>query len=129
MKKLLWMACICMLAMVYVGCDSKTETQKVAEKYMEFSKNEDVDAMFDMMYFKDDSRKETFKAMVKEKISKKSENYKKVKEYSFKEETVDKEKGSAVVKFNVIYENSTDSASQDVKLKNIDGKWMVDSGK
>ncbi len=44
------------------------------------------------------------------------------------EETVDKDKGTAVVKFDVVYDS--DSTKQDdVKLKKVDGKWMVDSGK
>ena len=68
------------------------------------------------------------KALLNEKISKKSEGYKKVKSYKFLEETVDKDKGTAVVKFDIVYDN--DSTKQDdVKLTKVDGKWMVDSGK
>ena len=69
MKKMLWMACLCMLTMMVVGCNSGSETQKVAEKYLELSKNEDIDGMFDMMYFEKDSQKEGLKSMVKEKVS------------------------------------------------------------
>ena len=128
MKKMLWMACLCMLAMMVVGCNSGSETQKVAEKYLELSKNEDIDGMFDMMYFEKDSQKEGLKSMVKEKVSNKSDGYKKIKSYKFIDETVDKEKGTATVNFDIVYDN--DSTKQDnVKLKKIDGKWMVDSGK
>ena len=125
---MLWMACLCMLAMMVVGCNSGSETQKVAEKYLELSKNEDIDGMFDMMYFEKDSQKEGLKSMVKEKVSNKSDGYKKIKSYKFIDETVDKEKGTATVNFDIVYDN--DSTKQDnVKLKKIDGKWMVDSGK
>ena len=79
----MWMACLCMLTMLVVSCDKKSETQKVAEKYMEATKNEDVDAMFELMHFDKAEQKEGMKAMVKEKISQKSEGYKKVKSYSF----------------------------------------------
>ena len=125
---MLWMACLCMLTMMVVGCNSGSETQKVAEKYLELSKNEDVDGMFDMMYFEKDSQREGLKSMVKEKVSNKSDGYKKIKSYKFIDETVDKEKGTATVNFDIVYDN--DSTKQDnVKLKKIDGKWMVDSGK
>ena len=51
-----------------------------------------------------------------------------MKSYKFLEETVDKDKGTAVVKFDVVYDS--DSTKQDdVKLTKVDGKWMVDSGK
>ncbi|MBO4657997.1 MAG: DUF4878 domain-containing protein [Prevotella sp.] len=129
MRKMMWMACLCMLAMLVANCGKKiSETQELAEKYMEAQKNEDVDAMFDLMHFENDNQKEGMKAMVKEKITKKSDGYKKVKSYSFVEETVDAEKGTATVKFDIVYDN--DSTKQDnVKLKKYDGKWMVDSGK
>ena len=48
MRKMMWMACLCMLTTLIVGCNSGSETQKVAEKFMEAQKNEDVDAMFDL---------------------------------------------------------------------------------
>lgn len=129
MRKMMWMACLCMLAMLAVGCgESGSETKKAAEKYMEAQKNEDVDAMFEMMYFQNESQKEGMKAMVREKISKKSEGYNKVKSYKFIDETVDEEKGTAVVNFDIVYDN--DSTKKDnVKLKKIDGKWLVDTGK
>lgn len=124
----MWMACLAVLAMLMVGCDKSSETQKVAEKYMEFTKNEDVDAMFDMMYFENENAKEGMKAMVKEKISSKSDKYKKIKSYEFVDETLDKDKGIAVVNFNIVYENDS-TADNQVKLKKIDDKWMVDTGK
>ena len=125
---MMWMACLCMLTMLVVSCDKKSETQKVAEKYMEATKNEDVDAMFELMHFDKAEQKEGMKAMVKEKISQRSEAYKKVKSYSFIDETVDEKKGTAVVNFNIVYD--TDSTKKDnVKLKKYDGEWMVDGGK
>lgn len=128
MRKMMWMACLCMLTMLVVSCDKKSETQKVAEKYMEATKNEDVDAMFELMHFDKAEQKEGMKAMVKEKISQKSEGYKKVKSYSFIDETVDEKQGSAVVNFEIVYD--TDSTKKDnVKLKKYDGEWLVDSGK
>ena len=128
MRKMMWMACLCMLTMLIVGCNSGSETQKVAEKFMEAQKNEDVDAMFDLMYFKNDSQKEGMKALLNEKISNKSEGYKKVKSYSFIDETVDEKQGTAVVNFEIVYD--TDSTKKDnVKLKKYDGEWLVDSGK
>lgn len=128
MKKMMWMACLCMLTMLVVSCDKKSETQKVAEKYMEATKNEDVDAMFELMHFDKAEQKEGMKAMVKEKISQKSEGYKKVKSYSFIDETVDEKQGTAVVNFEIVYD--TDSTKKDnVKLKKYDGEWLVDSGK
>ncbi|MBQ6227755.1 MAG: DUF4878 domain-containing protein [Prevotella sp.] len=128
MRKMMWMACLCMLTMLVVSCDKKSETQKVAEKYMEATKNEDVDAMFELMHFDKAEQKEGMKAMVKEKISQKSEGYKKVKSYSFIDETVDEKQGTAVVNFEIVYD--TDSTKKDnVKLKKYDGEWLVDSGK
>jgi hypothetical protein len=125
---MMWMACLCMLTMLVVSCDKKSETQKVAEKYMEATKNEDVDAMFELMHFDKAEQKEGMKAMVKEKISQKSEGYKKVKSYSFIDETVDEKQGTAVVNFEIVYD--TDSTKKDnVKLKKYDGEWLVDSGK
>ena len=128
MRKMMWMACLCMLTMLVVSCDKKSETQKVAEKYMEATKNEDVDAMFELMHFDKAEQKEGMKAMVKEKISQKSEGYKKVKSYSFIDETVDEKQGTAVANFEIVYD--TDSTKKDnVKLKKYDGEWLVDSGK
>ena len=128
MKKTMWMACLCMLAMLIVSCEKKSETRIVAEKYMEATKNEDVDAMFELIHFDKAEEKEGMKAMVKEKISQRSEAYKKVKSYSFIDETVDEKKGTAVVNFNIVYD--TDSTKKDnVKLKKYDGEWMVDGGK
>ena len=124
----MWMACLCMLAMLIVSCEKKSETRIVAEKYMEATKNEDVDAMFELMHFDKAEQKEGMKAMVKEKISQKSEGYKKVKSYSFIDETVDEKQGTAVVNFEIVYD--TDSTKKDnVKLKKYDGEWMVDGGK
>ncbi len=124
----MWMACLCMLAMLIVSCEKKSETRIVAEKYMEATKNEDVDAMFELIHFDKAEEKEGMKAMVKEKISQRSEAYKKVKSYSFIDETVDEKKGTAVVNFNIVYD--TDSTKKDnVKLKKYDGEWMVDGGK
>ena len=128
MRKMIWMACLCMLMVAVASCDRKSETQKVAEKYLEYSKNEDIDGMFDMIDFEKESDRDGMKSMVKEKISEKSSGYKKIKSYDFVEETVDADKGTAVVKFDIVYEN--DSTTQDnVKLKKVDGKWMVDGGK
>lgn len=128
MRKMMWMACLCMLAMLIVSCEKKSETRIVAEKYMEATKNEDVDAMFELIHFDKAEEKEGMKAMVKEKISQRSEAYKKVKSYSFIDETVDEKKGTAVVNFNIVYD--TDSTKKDnVKLKKYDGEWMVDGGK
>ena len=125
---MMWMACLCMLAMLIVSCEKKSETRIVAEKYMEATKNEDVDAMFELIHFDKAEEKEGMKAMVKEKISQRSEAYKKVKSYSFIDETVDEKKGTAVVNFNIVYD--TDSTKKDnVKLKKYDGEWLVDSGK
>ena len=125
---MMWMACLCMLAMLIVSCEKKSETRIVAEKYMEATKNEDVDAMFELIQFDKAEEKEGMKAMVKEKISQRSEAYKKVKSYSFIDETVDEKKGTAVVNFNIVYD--TDSTKKDnVKLKKYDGEWMVDGGK
>ncbi len=125
---MMWMACLCMLAMLIVSCEKKSETRIVAEKYMEATKNEDVDAMFELIHFDKAEEKEGMKAMVKEKISQRSEAYKKVKSYSFIDETVDEKKGTAVVNFNIVYD--TDSTKKDnVKLKKYDGEWMVDGGK
>ena len=125
---MMWMACLCMLAMLIVSCEKKSETRIVAEKYMEATKNEDVDAMFELIHFDKAEEKEGMKAMVKEKISQKSEGYKKVKSYSFIDETVDEKQGTAVVNFEIVYD--TDSTKKDnVKLKKYDGEWLVDSGK
>ena len=128
MRKMMWMACLAMLAMLFVGCEKGSETQKVAEKYMELNQKEDVDGMFDMMYFEKQESKESMKVMVKEKIANKPEQFKKIKSYEFVDETLDEDKGTAVVNFKVVYENDS-TASNPVKLKKVDDKWMVDAGK
>ena len=128
MRKMMWMACLAMLAIVFVGCDKGSETQKVATKYMELSQKEDVDGMFDMMYFEKEGTKEGMKAMVKEKIAKKPEQFKKIKSYEFIDETLDEDKGTAVVNFKVVYENDS-TVNSPVKLKKVEDKWMVDAGK
>ena len=128
MKKMMWMACLAMLAILFVGCKKGSETQKVAEKYMELNQKEDVDGMFELMYFKKQETKEGMKAMVKEKIAKKPEQFKKIKSYEFIDETLEEDKGTAVVNFKVVYENDS-TANNPVKLKKVDDKWLVDSGK
>ena len=128
MKKMMWMACLVLLTMMFVGCKKGSETQKVAEKYMELNQKEDVDGMFDIMYFEKQSTKESMKAMVKEKIANKPEQFKKIKSYEFVDETLDEDKGTAVVNFKVVYVNDS-TANNTVKLKKVDDKWLVDSGK
>lgn len=128
MKKMMFMACLVMLTFLFVGCDKSSETKKVADKFVELNKNEDLDGMFDMMYFKDDKTRDQTKAFVKDKISKEDKSKKKIKSYEFIDETVNEEKGTAVVKYNITYENDS-IAKEQVKLKEVDGKWMVDTEK
>ena len=117
-----------MLAMLIVGCGKSSETQKVADEYMELSKKQDLDGMMDMMSFKNDNVKEATKSMIKEKVAQNPEQYKKIKKYKFVDETVDEEKGTAVVNYDVIFENDSTAKNQ-VKLKKVNDKWMVDPGK
>ena len=124
----MFMACIAMLTFLIAGCDKSSETKKVADKFVEFNKNEDLDGMFDMMYFKDEKSREEAKSFVKDKIMKQNGQKKKIKSYEFVDETVDDEKGTAAVNYNITYENDSTSKDQ-VKLKKVDGKWMVDTGK
>lgn len=128
MRKMMWMACLAMLTMLIVGCDKSSETKKVADKYMELNKKQDLDGMMDMMSFKSDEAREAMKTMIKEKLAENPEKFKKIKSYKFVDETVDEDKGTAVVNYDVIFENDS-TAKNPVKLKKVDNKWMVDSEK
>ena len=128
MRKMMWMACLAMLTMLIVGCDKSSETKKVADKYMELNKKQDLDGMMDMMSFKSDEAREAMKSMIKEKLAENPEKFKKIKNFKFVDETVDEEKGTAVVNYDVFFENDSTAKNQ-VKLKKVDDKWMVDPGK
>lgn len=130
MKKMMFMACLAMLTFLITGCEKSSETKKVADKFVEFNKNEDLDGMFEIIYFKDEKTREETKSFMKDKVLKQDnqKKKKKIKSYEFVDETVDDEKGTAVVNYNITYENDSTTKEQ-VKLKRFDGKWMVDAGK
>ncbi|MFI3292848.1 MAG: hypothetical protein SNG27_04820 [Rikenellaceae bacterium] len=134
MKKFFTLLSVVFAFVCMVSCSSSSTPSAVVEKYAKCMMNEDYETAVDLFYFSVDDA-EKLKTN-KEKMVKMFDRYVKpefdknggVKGYEIGEEVISEDGLSATVSFDYIYGNDKVD-SQRSKLKNIDGKWYLDSGK
>ncbi|MBQ9216416.1 MAG: DUF4878 domain-containing protein [Prevotella sp.] len=131
MRKVLFAALVCAMAVVMTSCGSSSSPRGVAEKALDCAINEDYRGYMDCVYFPEDQKeqKEAYISMIEEKAKKAKENGsandKKPVSYKFVSEEIDEEAGRAKETFEVTYsDDSTKEESMDL-TKEKDGKWYL----
>ena len=132
MRKLLagLFACVCVFVMTACGGGGGNTPTAVAENYLSELKAGNYEAMVDQLYFKQemsDEDKEQLVVMCKGKLEKTIEKNGEIKGWTINSEEVAEDGQKAVVKYTLHYENK--DVEDKIKLVNVDGKWMADSGK
>lgn len=119
--------CICILFLV--SC-SNTPTSK-AKAYLDDMKDGNYRELVDQLYFKKettDKEKQDLANMLEEKGKQSLEKEGAIKSYEITGEEVSETGEKATINYTLTYE---DGSQKDLELKliNIDGEWLVDSGK
>lgn len=130
MKKILSVLSLALVALAFVSC-SKNSPEGVVEEYYSRIQKGQYEEAIDLLYFKNDlsdKDKERIATMIREKGSK--ENDKKGGISSVVIDNVDlaEDGNSAVVNYTIKYGDGS-AKSEKNKVVNVDGKWLLDSGK
>lgn len=130
MKKILSVLSLALVALAFVSC-SKNSPEGVVEEYYSRIQKGQYEEAIDLLYFKNDlsdKDKERIATMIREKGSK--ENDKKGGISSVVIDNVDlaEDGNSAIVNYTIKYGDGS-AKSEKNKVVNVDGKWLLDSGK
>lgn len=130
MKKILSVLSLALVALAFVSC-SKNSPEGVVEEYYSRIQKGQYEEAIDLLYFKNDlsdKDKERIATMIREKGGK--ENDKKGGISSVVIDNVDlaEDGNSAVVNYTIKYGDGS-AKSEKNKVVNVDGKWLLDSGK
>ena len=129
MKKLLSFAAVCLFVAVLCSCGGPSTPEEVTAKAIKCIIDKDYKGYVDMMAFKSektDEQKQQIIALVQDKMEKEVQKKEGIKDFTVGEPTIEEDK--AVVPYTLNYGNG-DTKDDKMKLINVDGKWMIDSGK
>ncbi len=132
MKKLIsylcTMACVVVLAACAGGSDSP---ESVVEKYVSYVKSEQYDKILDITHFSKEltkEQKDEFVQMIADKVSKDFEKHGGLTSIEIESSEVAEDGTTAVVNTITHYGDGSDKKEK-IKTVQVDGKWMLDSGK
>lgn len=132
MKTLFRMMAIAIAAVVFAACGSKSATPEgAAEAFLKDYQKGNYEAMVDQMHFTKEMSKEDkaqIVEFVKEKTAPEIEKRGGIQSYEVNEVIVAEDGQSAKVKYTLHFGDGSES-KDDMKLVNVDGKWMMDGGK
>lgn len=131
MKKLLFGIFTCLCALIMVSCAGSSTPTSKAEAYLNDMKAGDYAAVIEHLHFKKamtDEDKQQLATMLEEKGQKSIEKDGAIASYEIISETISEDGTTATIESVVKYEGGKEK-NETIKLVNIDGKWLVDSGK
>lgn len=131
MKKLLFGIFTCLCALIMVSCAGSSTPTSKAEAYLDDMKAGDYAAVIEHLHFKKamtDQDKQQLATMLEEKGQKSIEKDGAIASYEIISETISEDGTTATIESVVKYEGGKEK-NETIKLVNIDGKWLVDSGK
>ena len=136
MKKILFVAVMCLFAVMFSGCGGAKTPKDVAEKSIKCLKNKDYKGYVELVSLKDEAKmsseelkksREQMAVLLESKISSEVDKKGGIDSYEIGEETIDEEE--AKVKATIKYGDGSEKESTIKLKKNEDGDWKIDAGK
>lgn len=131
MKNLLFAIFTCLCALIMVSCGGGSTPTAKAEAYLDAAKDGNYAEMVDQLHFKKemtDEQKAQLVTMLEEKAQKSIEKDGAMESYEIISETISEDGTEAKVECLSKYSTGKEK-TETIKLVNIDGNWLVDSGK
>ena len=130
MKKLFRLMSVALVALVFTACASSTP-EAATKKYLQCMQKGEYAAMLDQMYFKNgitDEQKAELLGMIEEKAKAEVEKKGGIASFEIGEIEMAEDGKTANVSYTLKYgDGSTKEDNED--LIQVDGKWMINSGK
>ena len=136
MKKILFVAVMCLFAVMFSGCGGAKTPKDVAEKSIKCLKNKDYKGYVEFVSLKDEAKmsseelkksREQMAVLLESKISSEVDKKGGIDSYEIGEETIDEDE--AKVKATIKYGDGSEKESTIKLKKNEDGDWKIDAGK
>lgn len=136
MKKILFVAVMCLFAVMFSGCGGAKTPKDVAEKSIKCLKNKDYKGYVELVSLKDEAKmsseelkksREQMAVLLESKISSEVDKKGGIESYEIGEETIDEDE--AKVKTTIKYGDGSEKESTIKLKKNEDGDWKIDAGK
>lgn len=136
MKKILFVAVMCLFAVMFSGCGGAKTPKDVAEKSIKCLKNKDYKGYVELVSLKDEAKmsseevkksREQMAVLLESKISSEVDKKGGIDSYVIGEETIDEDE--AKVKAKIKYGDGSEKESTIKLKKNEDGDWKIDAGK
>ena len=136
MKKILFVAVMCLFAVMFSGCGGAKTAKDVAEKSIKCLKNKDYKGYVELVSLKDEAKmsseelkksREQMAVLLESKISSEVDKKGGIDSYEIGEETIDEDE--AKVKATIKYGDGSEKESTIKLKKNEDGDWKIDAGK
>lgn len=136
MKKILFVAVMCLFAVMFSGCGGAKTPKDVAEKSIKCLKNKDYKGYVELVSLKDEAKmsseelkksREQMAVLLESKISSEVNKKGGIDSYEIGEETIDEDE--AKVKATIKYGDGSEKESTIKLKKNEDGDWKIDAGK
>ena len=136
MKKILFVAVMCLFAVMFSGCGGAKTPKDVAEKSIKCLKNKDYKGYVELVSLKDEAKmsseelkksREQMAVLLESKISSEVDKKGGIDSYEIGEETIDGDE--AKVKATIKYGDGSEKESTIKLKKNEDGDWKIDAGK
>ena len=132
MKTIFRMMAIAIAAVLFAACGSKSATPEgAAEAFLKDYQKGNYEAMVAQMHFTKEMSKEDKAQIVefiKEKTAPEIEKRGGIQSFEVTEVVAAEDGHSAKVKYTLHFGDGSES-KDDMKLVNVDGKWMLDGGK
>ena len=136
MKKILFVAVMCLFAVMFSGCGGAKTPKDVAEKSIKCLKNKDYKGDVELVSLKDEAKMSSeelkksrgqMDVLLESKISSEVDKKGGIDSYEIGEETIDEDE--AKVKATIKYGDGSEKESTIKLKKNEDGDWKIDAGK
>ena len=136
MKKILFVAVMCLFAVMFSGCGGAKTPKDVAEKSIKCLKNKDYKGYVELVSLKDEAKmsseelkksREQMAVLLESKISSEVDKKGGIDSYEIGEETIDEDE--AKVKATIKYGDGSEKESTIKLKKKEDGDWKIDAGK
>ena len=136
MKKILFVAVMCLFAVMFSGCGGAKTPKDVAEKSIKCLKNKEYKGYVELVSLKDEAKmsseelkksREQMAVLLESKISSEVDKKGGIDSYEIGEETIDEDE--AKVKATIKYGDGSEKESTIKLKKNEDGDWKIDAGK
>ena len=131
MKKMFRLMVATIVVVLMTACGKSATPEGAAKAFLKDYQKGDYAAMVDQMHFSKElsaEDKAQFTEMLQGKIAPEVEKKGGIDSFDLGEVEVAEDGQSAKVKYTLHFGNGTES-NDDMKLVNVDGKWMLDAGK